>query len=208
MTDDKVLDTIILFIKATKEQENIKSENETIPSIGNARYLLGQIIRQLRFDGDKYKYHYFVSKNAADKWKQISNKDIFEYYYRMTVYCESKEEIVIHKYKGNGKAFDELQIKSGDKFVYRDVFHDEHMMPVSDIIERLLALDEPNYENVGEILNSIYICKMLKDEDKKLNLKFHRPSDIRQVIEQVYKPAGIEVIGLEEKLNKTAIVKP
>lgn len=208
MTDDKVLDTIILFIKAVKEKENIKSENETIPSIGNARYLLGQIIRQLRFDGDKYKDHYFVSKNAADKWKQISNKDIFEYYYRMTVYCENKEEIVIHKYKGSGKAFDELRIKSGDKFVYRDVFHDEHMIPVSDIIERLLALDEPNYENVGEILNSIYICKMLKDEDKKLKLKFHRPSDIRQVIEQVYKPAGIEVIGLEEKLNKTTIVKP
>lgn len=68
------------------------------------------------------------------------------------------------------------------------------MTPVNDIIERLTTIDTPNYENVSKVLNSIYICKMLKDEDRGLYPKYHRPSEISQIIDKIYTPAGIEIV--------------
>ncbi len=187
---NELLDIIIPFIVATKNSRPINSENQLVPQMGNTKYLLGQMIRQLWLPKD----HYFVSKKAKTLWEQISTKDIFDYYYRKWVLCENEQEIVVNCYKNNSRTFNALRIKSGDYIVYKDVFHDEHMTPINDIIERLIAIDSPNYENVSDVLNSIYICKMLKDEDRMLYPKYHRPNDIKQIINNIYIPAGIEVL--------------
>lgn len=187
---NQVLDIIIPFVIATKNNRPIDSENSMVPQMGNTKYLLGQMIRQLWIP----KNHYFISKKAQMIWQQISTQDMFDYCYRHIVQCENDQEVSVNSYKNNSKTPHKLQVKSGDCFVYRDVFHDEHMTPVHDIIERLLSLDIPDYENVSKILNSIYICKMLKDEDRVLYPKYNRPAEISQIIDKVYMPAGIEII--------------
>lgn len=187
---NQVLDIIIPFILAAKDGQPISSENGMVPQMGGTKYLLGQMIRQLSIPKD----HFFISKKAEALWKQISTKDILDYYYRETVLCENEQELIVKCYKNNSKVFSELRVKAGDCFIYRDVFHDEHMIPVNDIIEKLLAIDTPNYTNVSDVLNLIYICKMLKEEDRVLYPKYHRPSDINQIMKDVYAPAGIEVV--------------
>lgn len=187
---NEVLDIIIPFIEATKNDRPINSENQLVPQMGGTKYLLGQMIRQLQILPN----HYFISTKAKALWEQISTKDILCYHYRELVQCENEQEIPVNCYKNNSKIPHELRAKIGKQFIYRDVFHDEHMTPVNDIIERLIAIDTPNYENVSKVLNSIYICKMLKDEDRRLYPKYHRPSEISQIIDKIYTPAGIEIV--------------
>jgi len=190
--NNAVLDVLIPFIVATKEEKAISSNDGIVPQMGGTKYLLGQMIRQLCFSRN----HYFISKEAKELWEKISSKDIFDYNYRMPVLCENENNVIIKCFKNNSKCYKERTVKQKDFFVYRDVFHDEHMTPVNDIIERLLSLEVPNYENISEILNSIYICKMLKTEDRGLYPKFHRPFILENIVKEVYSPANIELISL------------
>ena len=86
-----------------------------------------------------------------------------------------------------------FQVK-GDSFLYREVFHDEHMITICDIINELLNLEVVSEENVIDILNKIYVCRMLKEEDRNLKPKNHRTTDLKYVIEEVYDKCGIELI--------------
>lgn len=69
---NEVLDIIIPFIEATKNDRPINSENQLVPQMGGAKYLLGQMIRQLQIPQN----HYFISTKAKPLWEQISTKDI------------------------------------------------------------------------------------------------------------------------------------
>ncbi len=45
-----------------------------------------------------------------------------------------------------------------------------------------------NNETVIETLDKIYICRMLKSEDRDITPKKHRNMDYKKVIEDVYMP--------------------
>ena len=64
---------------------------------------------------------------------------------------------------------------------------------MSDIIEELLNLPEYDYTSIKNVLDKIYICKMLKSEDRAIENKKKRSLDYREVIVFDYKKAGIEL---------------
>ena len=191
--NNEVLDIIISFIKGCKDKENrINVTTDRYYAIGNSWYLLGQIIRNYCVDIN----HYYISEAAVNKWNDISALPIFNFWYRNIVEMEKDKTVVIHEYVGNSKKFTERELNKGDKFVFRNVFHDEHMVPIKMILDEVLSLEVLNYDSVKDILDKIYICRLLKDEDRMLPTKYNRSTNIQDVINNDYK--GIKLIKLND----------
>ena len=186
--NNRVLDIIIDFIKGSKDKNLriVNEENDKYYAICNSYYLLGQIIRSYYIECN----HYYISKKSIELWKQISDEPIFKYWYRDSVIMEKDDSLSIHEYTGNSKKFKERTIKKGD------VFHDEHIVPIKMIVDELLNLENPNYDSVIKILDKIYICRILKDEDRSIATKYNRSTDFNKVIQNEYK--NIELIKLED----------
>lgn len=189
--DDKVYDIIIEFIKACKNDFKICNSSDS-NYIGNCRYLLNQILRQYSIAHD----HYYISKKAILKWNQITDESIFNYYYRDYVEVKKIGPITIKTYRGNSNKFDEKIVNKGDKFCFRDVFHDEHIVPIKMIYNELINLDNVDKESVKSILNKIYICRILKEEDRTISSKYKRSTNVNEVIEKDYKE--IELISRKD----------
>ena len=179
-------DTIIELVKS------IKSEEETVVFDGRKwgapAYLLGVIIRQYQVPVD----HYFVSAEAKKIWDSITDENIFYYAWQDQVECRS-DGITVTEYTGNKKDGIDRPLKRGDKVTFRRVFHDEHIVPVKAIVDWLCSLPKVGYDDIRKAFSSIYICKILKGEDKKLINKFNRPFDYRQALIENYQKANIEL---------------
>ena len=192
--DKEVLDFIIYLVKRKKEiDENGKRNlgNLVAWDINNsASYLLSQVIRQLKIPDENK----FVSERALIEWNKLTNnsgeRELKKVQFRDKIISQGEGEHRI--YKGNkmepeAKA---QEIKKSEKFVFNDIFHEEHIIPVSVIVEELLQLNNNslNYEKVEEIIQKIVLCIMLKSENAKLNkvAKSKRPNNIDDVINKVY----------------------
>ena len=127
---NKVIGIIIDFIKALQSEDNalVSTEGDSIYRISNPKYLLGQILRQYELKPCQY----YFSTSAMLLWEKLSVQDMWAYYYRQYVHCENEEPVLISEYTGNGNVPREnRKVQRGDKFIFRDVFHDEHMIPIS-----------------------------------------------------------------------------
>jgi len=185
---NEVLNLIINFVKAINE-ETFKDNNYEINS---PRYLLNQILRQIQLP----ERNYYISERAKQKWLELSKENIKNYYYQKHVLCENNNPVIVKCYKSNRNNFVEKELIKGNKFVYKDVFHDEHMIPIDVIIKKLCEFylsGQLNYTNVEQTINNIYICKMLKEEDRNIKIKYNRPFELEKVIENIYLPAGIKI---------------
>ena len=191
--ENKVIDIIIDFLIGWKNNNRIelRDESNKYCAIANCHYLLGQIIRNYHVEFD----HYYVSESAINKWKEITDEPLFKYWYRDQVIIAKDNDVTLLEYVGNSNNYKETTLSKGDKFVFRNVFHDEHMVPIKMILDELFALENPNYENVKKILDKIYICRMLKKEDRDLENKYNRSTDINVVINTDYK--NIKLVKLE-----------
>ena len=188
MEKNNVLDIIIEFVKAVNDSNSIKTFiGGKQYKICAANYLLGQIKRQNENPED----HYYISYEAEKLWSLLSNDDIWKYCYRAIVQCDTNNNLIVKKYRNNEKNPSEQEIKHGDKFIFRDVFHDEHIVPIKVIIENLLSLTDLTYENVENILDKIYICRILKSEDRNIPQKSNRPFDFEKAKKEVYEPCNI-----------------
>lgn len=195
MEKNEVLDIIISFVNGCKDKSCIKCNGKRI---GNTNYLLNQILRQYDIDDD----HILVSKKARALWTEIAEKeDIRKVNYRKTF--EAKIDKEINMYFGAKKSGEPTWIKKGQKVIWNNIFHDEHAIPINVIIKELCSLEPLNYENVLKVLDKIYICKMLKEEDRNIKLKSNRPADIIEVVEKIYNP-NIEICEWDK--IKTKIV--
>ena len=197
-------DVILSLIKACKNEETFYAvsgpRNHDI-KLGNSHYLLGQIIRNLW----NQKGHRCISKRVLELWNKLKiGEPIINYYYQMPVYYENEEPVHIKCYKGAGSSSnwegDIKYINKTDYFRFREVFHIEHIVPVGIILKQLLELDlnldkEVLYNKLNFILDKIYVCYMLKEEDRKLNKvsKNNRSDNYLEVIDNDYKKAGIEI---------------
>lgn len=180
--ENEILDIIISLINGVKAGGHIESDGQIL---WGSKYLLNQTIRQYSQPND----HYFISEKALDLWNKITSEDIMSKYYRDRVILDKTDGTITLKcYKGNSKHFTEWTPNKGDGLTYRDVFHDEHIVPVKMIIKELIALEHPNYENVKEILGKIRVCKMLKEEDKLIKNKSNRSTDYKKAIADNYSP--------------------
>lgn len=189
---NEVLDIIISFVKACKKDKEHSFIEDNGKRIWSAHYLLNQILRQYYIDDN----HILVSKKAQELWEEITNEpSIKNFNYRNGVVAKTNKKINI--YKGASVNPEPSEINVDKKFIWNDIFHDEHTIPISVIIKELCNLKELNYESVDKVLDKIYICKMLKEEDRKINKKYDRPASVIEVVEKIYFP-NIEICNWEE----------
>lgn len=201
-----VLDIIIALTKAVKDTKTFDENNfqyyfeDGENRLWGAKYLLGQILRQYRIAND----HILVSVAAAKLWKEVTDEEMNKYNYTMRVPVHREKYLEL--YKGAEKTpFYKRVHKEGETFQYRQVFHDEHIIPIADIIEKLIDLDDLSYENVRNILNNIYMCRILKCENIRLNNgnRNKREWSVRKTIEEIYKGKhDIEIVNWEEIKKK------
>lgn len=191
MEQNLVLDVIIDLLKGSKAPWE-----ELSCTIGGKRYilrscpyLLNQALRLYALPDS----HFLVSVKAKELWSKITSEPINHYGYQSPVIYEGSTPITLDLYRGNENTFTSKTFSHGDSFAYRAVFHDDHIVPLKIIIEQLLALNEITYESVENVLNGIYICRMLKSEDRSLNNKSSRPGNYLEVIHGLYKEHGIEI---------------
>lgn len=205
MGQNRVLDIMINLLEGIKNQNQLIDEycGEEL-ALNSCLYLLNQTIRQYQISQS----HFFVSKKAQKLWDKISTESIFDYSYRDTVTKNIEEEVTIEKYRGGeGTPYLVTTISYGDKFIYKDVFTDEHIVTVSDIIDALLELPKYDYNSIKNILDKIYICKMLKSEDRAIENKNKRSLDYREVIGTDYIRAGIELTTLDPITALKSLIK-
>lgn len=133
---------------------------------------------------------------ALEKWCTLTkDPEIFNYSYRDLVKLDNiAEDINLQCFKGANKASVTKTVSPNSTFVFNDVFHADHMIPVSTIRERLTALETINRNSVKEVLDSMYLCWILKEEDKKLGRTKNREGGYDDIKNNLYKNAGITIL--------------
>lgn len=146
-------------------------------------YLLNQAIRQYIIPEENW----HLSKAAKELWDSITSEDIRKYNYKQPITCDRAEQTPAKKFVGNNSTGSDVKIKRGDRIPFNKLFSAEHMTPVADIIKELKALDDITPENVKAILDKIHICRVTKEEDRKINPKSGRDIDIEKIKNDAYK---------------------
>ena len=202
MNDSLIMkDIIIHYLNIINAKETTEYNYEVHKK--SAKYLLNQTVRLLSIPRSSY----YLSKKAKITWDEIiTNDDIFNYWYRNPVIKIVESEIEVELYKGaNKKPYDTKTLKAGDKFIFKDVFHDDHVIPMKLVLRRLIDLENPNRENVQEILNDITVCRMLKSEDRKIARMHNRPYDEDEIIKTIYAEKDIVLIDYDYNLKSINI---
>lgn len=160
---------------------------------GGVKYLLGQTIRQYAIPAEKC----HVSKAAMELWNELTSSDIRNFWYREAVKCDRLEgEKILPRYVGS-KSEPEVDkpiiLHHDSTFCFRDVFHGDHVVPVSLILDELVKLDCITIENVQAILDKMHVCRILKSEDRQLGRTHGRTLDFEETIRNVYLAKNVEL---------------
>lgn len=203
---NEIFDLIITLTKGIQNKDNAvkrKFRNDNY-KLNACTYLLGQVLRQYSKNGGRI----CVSEKAAEKWKLLSSHEMNDYWYRNTVTCDGeafKNSEVVEEclYKGNSNTPEKQCFKEGAKFSFREIFHDEHIIPIASIIEDLTNLkgDDLNYDNVEKALGNLCLCRILKSEDRSIKSRYARPKCLIKAYEEAYQKADdkpINLIGWDE----------
>jgi hypothetical protein len=94
-------------------------------------------------------------------------------------------------YKGASKTPVQTTLNKNDKFNFRQMFHEDHVIPVSIIIDELKNLKVVNATTVTSKLDQMHQCIILKEEDRNISRTKGRNLIFQQTINNVYAPAGI-----------------
>ena len=197
MEQNRIFDIIINLLIGIKNHDRLTETTDSgeVLTVTQCKYLLNQTIRQYQIPKD----HYFVSEAALELWRKIRRDSIFNYTYRDSVVKTIDEPVWIDKFNGSRKEpYQSLYLNRGESFTFNDVFTDEHIVTVSDIIKELKALPSYDYTEIKKVLDKIYICKVLKEEDHNIKNKHTRPTDYQLVINTDYFNAGIKVLKSNE----------
>ena len=185
MSEDQALDIIIEFVKASRIKGKKKDKKITDGGIEitNCSYLLNQLLRNITIPED----HYHISVEAQKLWNELTSSDIKDFEYDEMVKCDKiNGSRVLDSYKGNENKPTEMTVEKDGKIKYNNVFHNEHVIPIKVIIQKLQECDLDDREKVKEILEKIHICRITKEEDKKLKPKSNRPCDYDDIVKGIY----------------------
>lgn len=197
---DKVncFDVPIGLIRGCQSENHLEGPDGFGRKMGGSRCLLNQAIRMVSVPQD----HKCVTKGALDLWESLKVGDsIFGYWDSRRVIYKNEIPVKVKWYKGaHGRPFEKSEVFLGDRwgsFIFRNAFHIEHIIPIERFVDRLVKVDlgqdvEKVYRDVEDILDGIYVCFMLKEEDRKLP-RTRRPDTLEEVLEKTYKEAGIEI---------------
>jgi hypothetical protein len=184
--NEAIIQSIIVLLKAflpLHSQINIDKA-----ALNSLRYLLGQSVRQ--YDIPLENYH--ISQAALERWEQLSKDKIEKYHYRDMVKCDNLTKLYRFKqFKGASKSGNPRKLHPNGSFVFRDMFHEDHVIPVSLILNELIKIKTVDENSVKEQLNKMHICIILKEEDRKLGRTISRTANFVDTINNVYKPKGI-----------------
>jgi len=185
-----LLNIVIFYVNILKKP--ITSYDDYTINKEGSKYLLGQTLRQLHLPKERY----YVSIAANELWNKLTSENIFDSFYINNVKVDKVNEEFVGQYKGaSGLPYKTEIVKNGENFEYRAVFHDDHIIPITVIIDELIKIENLNHDSVRDIINKIGVCKMLKSEDRKIKEKKKRPFDENKVIEIIYKKYGINLLN-------------
>jgi hypothetical protein len=192
---NSVLDVLIELLKGSKsEQSSLQCDwNGKHYTLWACNYLLDQALRLYQIPDS----HYLISEKAKTLWSQITTKSIKDFNYQKLVVYEFDKPLSVECYTGNSNNHKPQDLLDNRTFPYRAVFHDDHVVPLKSIIQELQALDDPSYEKVSSVLDKIYICRMLKEEDRAPHNKTARADNYLDVIHQLYQKNGMIIYNLE-----------
>lgn len=185
MRNEAIIKSIKILLEAFIAN---KAEDNEVDN-GSLSYLLGQLIRQY----DIPKEHRHISKNAQARWDSlnVTKGNIEDYHYRNKVTCNPSKPLCVKLYTGAKKEGNEVEITKERSFFFREMFHEDHVIPVSLIKEKLVELNPNNEKEIKELLEKMHICVILKDEDRKLSRTKGRSLDFEKTINDIYSDAGI-----------------
>lgn len=195
MNNKNILDIIIFLTNEMKKNNHhINNIDSYEITFGGAKYILSQLLRQLKLPPSNY----LVTIEADKLWNEIRYEDTLlttELSYSSKVVVQKDCEISLDRYRGASSTPEDkkLILKQGSHFKYNDVFHDDHIIPIKNIVEELYNLNDVNYQNVQNILNKITICKMLKQEDRNLKNKTANRDSVIGVIKNIYNTKGVYI---------------
>ncbi len=179
---------IIFLLNKMKTKYSETNDFEVHPA--GSRYLLGQTLRQIILPNSSI----FISYKADVLWKKLraeSKDSMSDYVNQKRVINENDHPIPVLIYKGASSSSVPRILKKRDYFSFRQVFHDEHIIPIKMIIDELFKLENPDYDSVMRVMKKICICRMLKSEDRKIKEHYKRDFSRKDVIEKLYLGYGI-----------------
>lgn len=159
--------------------------------LGSLRYLLGQSIRQ--YDISPNNCH--ITQAAKERWDEISNDNIKKYQYRDVVVCNNLQVPTPFKLfiGANGRG-NPTTLRSGSTFVFRQMFHEDHVIPVSLILNEMITKRIVDRQEIKNLLDMMHLCILLKEEDRIIGRTKGRTIDYWANVKNVYNPNGILII--------------
>ena len=180
-SSEMAVNSIVSLLLMYKESLD---DSEYSFSKSGVKYLINQSLRQLWLPVNKR----YISVKAYNLFKQITDDDPFKFYGKDKVTNKVSSDLKLSLYKGASSLPDKVStVNKNTKFVFNDVFHDDHIIPIKRIIEKLIKIEFPNLESVYNVIKDISICRMLKSEDRSIKNKSNRPYDERDIITNLYK---------------------
>lgn len=193
MKNKVIIESILCLLSGL----NGLKDGDSKKNIDSLRYLLGQSIRH--YDVPEENYH--ISQAAKDRWDELSNDCIRNYWYRKQVKCNNLKFAKSYKlYKGSTNTGTPTSLNLGESFEFRQMFHEEHTIPVSLVMNALTNNPKiSTKKDIEELLDSMHISILLKDEDRAINAKFgttnKRSLIFSDNVKNIYNKCGITLLA-------------
>lgn len=183
--NEYIIKSIACLAEAYKALEGNRKDQNSI------HYLIGQTIRQYKVPDN----HIHVSEGALNLWNELTSARIENFEHRETIQCDKLvSNKKVDKCTGNSSKTTEAELHPNEKFCFRDIFHSDHVIPVSLIHNELIKLDSITEDNIKNILDKMHICKLLKTEDRSLSKTRGRTLDFEETIKNVYNKVNIKLV--------------
>lgn len=184
-----IIASIVVMLKGYQRLK--ASSNSNKMHISSLKYVLGQTVRAYKVPQKQI----FISQAAEKRWNELTSSNINNFDYKQSFKCDQlKQSITCKMYKGSQKNGQNVQIHPNDKVCFNDMFHVDHIVPVKLIMDELLKLTQINSQNVSNILQKMYLCRMLKEEDRLLGRTAGRTLCYKNNIINIYNANNIFVI--------------
>lgn len=118
-SNEKDIKTIIKILELMKNEDLLVDDYKIHP--GGLKYLLGQVVRQLKTPQSKFYFSYGANL-LWNEIKVISKDSIFDYYYQNRVVHENDVAIKISTYKRASSKPVERLLNKGEYFNFRHFF--------------------------------------------------------------------------------------
>lgn len=183
-----IIDTLVVLLKG---YQRLKTTPGADPRhIASLKYILGQTVRAYKVP----KSQTFISEEAEKRWNDLTSDIIDKFDYKQKFTCDRLSKATYFQiFKGSQKKGMPTLIKNGQQICFNDMFHVDHIVPVKLILSELLTLKVINSHDVCNILQKMYLCRILKEEDRKIGRTSGRTLCYKYNIVNVYNIYGIIV---------------